>query len=217
MSFRLTYATMFDPPEAMHQRFEAAHATVRAGLGASHPLFIDGRDVDGDGVASRPSPVDTTLDLGRFALAGPVHVGQAMAAAHLPACEQWIDYGYFAEAGGYNAVARMLPLGPAAPTAYYAANDLMAVGILRALREQQIRVPEQVSVIGTNDSAEATHVVPALTTLRVPYAEMAIAAATMLIDAILADEELPPRQQVIDCELIERQSSGPAPFALGHP
>ena len=137
---------------------------------------------------------------------------QAMAAAQLPACAQWIDYGYFAEAGGYNAVARMLPLGVAAPTAYYAANDLMAVGILRALREHQIRVPQQVSVIGTNDSAEATHVVPALTTLRVPYAEMAVAAATILIDAILAEEEVPPLQQVIDCELIERHSSGPAPF-----
>ena len=82
MSFRLTYATMFDPPEAMHQRFEAAHATVRAGLGGAHPLFIDGRDVDGDGLAHRPSPIDTSLDLGRFALAGPAHVEQAMAAAH---------------------------------------------------------------------------------------------------------------------------------------
>lgn len=106
----------------------------------------------------------------------------------------------------------MLPLGQAAPTAYYAANDLMAVGILRALK-QQITVPQQVSVIGTNDSAEATHVVPALTTLRVPYATMAVTAATMLIDAILADEVIPPRQQAIACELIERQSSGPAPLS----
>jgi len=136
---------------------------------------------------------------------------QAMRAAQLCPYEQWIDYGYFAEAGGYKAVERMFPLGKEAPTAYYAANDLMAVGILRALREREIAVPQQVSVIGTNDSAEATHVVPALTTLRVPYAAMAAAAATILIDAILADEELPPVQQLVECELIQRHSSGPAP------
>lgn len=136
---------------------------------------------------------------------------QAMHAAQLYEYEQWIDYGYFAEAGGYKAVERMLPLGKEAPTAYYAANDLMAVGILRALRERGIAVPQQVSVIGTNDSAEATHVVPALTTLRVPYAEMAAAAASILIEAILADEDVPSVQQIVTCELIERQSSGPAP------
>lgn len=137
---------------------------------------------------------------------------QAMHAARIDGCERWIDYGYFAEAGGYKAVERMLPLGKEAPTAYYAANDLMAVGILRALRDHNINVPQQVSVIGTNDSAEATHVVPALTTLRVPYAEMAAKAATILIEKILTDEARPPLQQLVDCELIERHSSGPAPL-----
>ena len=45
MSFRLTYATMFNPPEAMHERFDAALASVKARLGARHALFIDGADV----------------------------------------------------------------------------------------------------------------------------------------------------------------------------
>ena len=48
MSFRLTYATMYDPPEAMHERFEAALARVSATLGAQHGLFIDGRDVEAE-------------------------------------------------------------------------------------------------------------------------------------------------------------------------
>lgn len=139
---------------------------------------------------------------------------QAMSAARLYSCDCWIDYGYFAEAGGYKAVERMLPLGNDAPTAYYAANDLMAVGILRALRDHHIAVPQQVSVIGTNDSAEATHVVPALTTLRVPYAEMAARAATILIEQILAEEDRLPIQQIVDCELIERQSSAPGPACV---
>ena len=44
MSFRLTYATMYNPPEAMHERFEEAMARVEAEVGARHPLFIDGAD-----------------------------------------------------------------------------------------------------------------------------------------------------------------------------
>jgi 1-pyrroline-5-carboxylate dehydrogenase len=45
MSFRLTYATMFNPPEEMHERFEKALARVRGRLGQTHPMFIDGKDV----------------------------------------------------------------------------------------------------------------------------------------------------------------------------
>jgi len=42
MTFKLTYSTMFDPPEEMHARFEAALAEVRAGLGTTHPLHVRG-------------------------------------------------------------------------------------------------------------------------------------------------------------------------------
>lgn len=136
---------------------------------------------------------------------------QAMNSARVPVNPTWIDFGYFAEDGGHQAVERMLPLGSEAPTAYYAANDLMAVGILRTLREQHISVPTEVSVIGTNDSAEATHVVPALTTLRVPYAQMAARAAEILINQIISAEEPEPVQQYMACELIERESTAPAP------
>jgi 1-pyrroline-5-carboxylate dehydrogenase len=44
MSFRLTYATMFDPPAEMHERFDAALARVGTRLGARHELFVDGVD-----------------------------------------------------------------------------------------------------------------------------------------------------------------------------
>ena len=44
MSFRLTYATMFDPPPEMHERFDAALVTVRSTLGGRYPLFLDGAE-----------------------------------------------------------------------------------------------------------------------------------------------------------------------------
>jgi 1-pyrroline-5-carboxylate dehydrogenase len=81
MSFRLTYATMFDPPEDMHQRFEAALGRVRAGLGARHGLYIDGADVGAAHYAPRPSPIDRGLLLGDFAVADRTQADAAMRAA----------------------------------------------------------------------------------------------------------------------------------------
>jgi len=81
MSFRLTYASMFDPPEAIHERFEAALDRVTSTLGRSHDLYIDGVDVAGAATAAHPSPIDVALNLGQFAVADRRHVVQAMAAA----------------------------------------------------------------------------------------------------------------------------------------
>jgi 1-pyrroline-5-carboxylate dehydrogenase len=81
MSFRLTYATMFDPPEAMHERFDAALEVVRARLGARHLLHIDGADSGTSVHAARPSPIDRDLLLGEFAVADRGHAEAAMRAA----------------------------------------------------------------------------------------------------------------------------------------
>jgi DNA-binding LacI/PurR family transcriptional regulator len=132
----------------------------------------------------------------------------AMESAGLPRRQEWIDFGYFAEEGGYTAVGRMQQLGDQAPTAYYAANDLMAIGVMRALRDVGIAVPQQVSVVGTNNSPEATHVYPALTTLEVPYARMAAEAGAILIHG-LRQNRLQPVQKYLDCTLVVRHSTAP--------
>ncbi|MBM5810889.1 MAG: aldehyde dehydrogenase family protein [Gammaproteobacteria bacterium] len=81
MSFRLTYATMFDPPAEMHERFEAALVRVSASLDRAHALFINGRDQVPFVHAPRVSPIDRELALGRFPVAQPVEVEAALAAA----------------------------------------------------------------------------------------------------------------------------------------
>jgi len=81
MSFRLTYATMFDPPDAMHERFDAALESVRARLGGRHELFVNGTDVATAHHVVRHSPIDGALVLGDFAVAGRDHVEAAMRAA----------------------------------------------------------------------------------------------------------------------------------------
>jgi 1-pyrroline-5-carboxylate dehydrogenase len=79
--FRLTYATMFDPPEDVHRRFEAALETVRAGLGREYPMWIGGRTVAADATFEVRSPIDQQWLLGRFAAGGAAHAKDAIAAA----------------------------------------------------------------------------------------------------------------------------------------
>jgi acyl-CoA reductase-like NAD-dependent aldehyde dehydrogenase len=96
MTFKLTYATMFNPPDAMHERFEAALAVLRSRLGSTHDLYLDGADVATAARATRASPIDSELTLGHFALADHGHVDRAMQAARraapawraLPAAER---------------------------------------------------------------------------------------------------------------------------------
>jgi 1-pyrroline-5-carboxylate dehydrogenase len=80
MSFKLTYATMFNPPAQMHERFEAAAASTRAALGAQHALFIDGKDVVARNNFVKSTPVDGS-PLGHFPAADAAEVGLAVAAA----------------------------------------------------------------------------------------------------------------------------------------
>lgn len=79
--YRLTYSTMFDPPESLHQRFEAATAEVRAELGAVHPMRIGAEDVAGDALFDLRSPIDQRILVGRFPLGNAEHAATAVNAA----------------------------------------------------------------------------------------------------------------------------------------
>ena len=79
--FRLTYATMFDPPRELHEQFDAALAEVRSNLGVEHPMLIGGEDVRADGQFESRSPIDTDWLLGRFQEGSPDDVAAAVHAA----------------------------------------------------------------------------------------------------------------------------------------
>jgi len=81
MTFKLTYSTMFDPPEEMHSSFEAALADVRAGLGSTHAMSIDGADIAAKRTSPKASPVDRRLILGHFPVGEAADVDRAVAAA----------------------------------------------------------------------------------------------------------------------------------------
>lgn len=88
----------------------------------------------------------------------------------------------------------------------FVASDLMAVGAIRTLRAAGRRVPEDVAVVGFDDSAAATTVDPALTTMRNPIEQTALEALRILDDQI-AGRAAPPVHLVLSSELIERSSA----------
>ncbi len=88
MSFKLTYATMFDPPDELHVRFDAALAEVESALGATHALHIAGVDRASARHDARKSPIDQRKLLGNFPLASTDDANTAMVAAHA-AFPQW--------------------------------------------------------------------------------------------------------------------------------
>jgi len=81
MSFKLTYATMFNPPADMHTQFDAALAKLNKTLGGTHALYINGEDRVSASHDTRRSPIDQRRILGHFSLASVDDVNDAMAAA----------------------------------------------------------------------------------------------------------------------------------------
>lgn len=82
MSFKLTYATMFNPPEELHGRFEAAMTRVLATLGAYHPLYIAGEERRTKDALCQRNPARQAQQLGQFAAATAADVDTAMQASH---------------------------------------------------------------------------------------------------------------------------------------
>jgi LacI family transcriptional regulator len=97
-----------------------------------------------------------------------------------------------------------------APTAVVLANDIMALGFMRALHAQSVGIPKDVSVVGFDDIPAATLFWPGLTTVRQQMRSMGAAACRTLLTALL--EEQPERSSLeFPMDLIVRQSTGPAP------
>ena len=90
--------------------------------------------------------------------------------------------------------------------AVFAASDLMAAGALQALREAGRRVPEDVAVVGYEDSPIAASTMPPLSSVRQPTEEMGREMARLLLAALASGRQV-PRQVVLATELVVRESS----------
>lgn len=120
--------------------------------------------------------------------------------------EEWVGMGQFVIEGGYEATKRILELDDR-PTALLCANDEMAVGALRAGHEAELKLPDDLSVVGFDGSPSAHHVYPTLTTVRQPTGEMGQAAMQALFDLIEGRDA--GENKVFETELIVRGSTCP--------
>ena len=79
--FKLTYGTMFNPPEALHEGFDKAVAKLKQNLGKEYGMFIDGKDVFADEKFDDHSPVNTSWTLARMQKGNALHARMAIEAA----------------------------------------------------------------------------------------------------------------------------------------
>lgn len=87
--------------------------------------------------------------------------------------------------GGYRTTKSLLALPPSRrPTAIFAANDLCAEGAMRAIREAGLSIPDDIAIVGYDDTWFATMTQPALTSVRMPIEEMGAMAVQMLVDRV---------------------------------
>jgi DNA-binding LacI/PurR family transcriptional regulator len=93
-------------------------------------------------------------------------------------------------------------------TAIFAANDQMALGILRALHERGRKIPGDVSVVGFDDIPEAHYFTPPLTTVRQNFAEVGRSSLRLLLE-LMKDGDHPPQRLTIAPELVVRRSTAP--------
>ena len=107
----------------------------------------------------------------------------ALRKADLPIKEDYFVEGDFLESGGYRATKRLLERNTNM-TAIFTANDQMAAGALKALRDENISVPNDISLIGYDDVMLAQYLYPALTSIRQPLLEMGQAAANLVLNAL---------------------------------
>jgi DNA-binding LacI/PurR family transcriptional regulator len=130
---------------------------------------------------------------------------EVLAEHSLPIDEVLIRPGDWGVDSGYQAAQELLALDQP-PTAIFAANDLMALGAIYAIRDAGMRVPDHIALVGYDDRDFAEWIRPPLTTIRMPSYEMGQAAARLLLEQF-AGEELEDATQVPGT-LIIRQSCG---------
>ncbi len=134
---------------------------------------------------------------------------ESLQAAGLP-----IDPSLVVECGptiedSYNATLQLLKQ-PSPPTALLAINDLLAIGALRAIRDLNLRVPQDISLFGHDDIPLAKYLEPRLSTASKNGEQMGREAIRLLL-ARLQDRDLPRQKVKISARLILRESTGPAP------
>lgn len=163
------------------------------------------------------SATEYLLRMGHRRLAvitGPLHLAnaverlrgfkRALAKAKVALEPDYIQEARFDRDSGYHAATRLLSMLPR-PTAIFACNDLMALGVLLAARELGLDCPRELSIVGFDNLDFAEFTAPALTTVHQSGYQLGTTAARVLLERIGGLQE-PPKRVVLPTELKIRSS-----------
>jgi LacI family transcriptional regulator len=131
---------------------------------------------------------------------------QALEQAGVNVNPDYFRMGDFHPNSGYQAALELLNLADP-PTAIFACNDLMAIGVIRAGMEMGRKVPDDLALVGFDNIELAAYTIPPLTTISQPIEEMGEIATQLLIKRIHEDKS-EPRRELLPVELVVRGSCG---------
>lgn len=131
---------------------------------------------------------------------------KGMAAKGLSVPPEHVLFGSFTIEGGLG-MGRTLLNAKSRPTAIIAANDLMAIGAMQAARDLQLRIPQDVAVLGFGDSFLTQFASPKLTTLRMPIEKIAEDCVSKLLERIGSRDVSTPCRMEYDADLMIRESA----------
>ncbi|MEO5921940.1 MAG: LacI family DNA-binding transcriptional regulator [Pseudolysinimonas sp.] len=200
--------------------FATLDATIPVVFGGRpfRPEIHDSSYVDVDNSAAAALGVQHLIDIGRrkiATIAGPADMQAAidrtdgwvrtLRAAGLPTA--LLEHGDFTQASGGSAMRALLKRSPDLD-GVFVASDLMAVGAVDVLlRECGKRVPEDVAVVGFDDSPAALSGAVPLTTVHQPQRQMGRAMAQMLLDRLAEDADAGTQRLILDTHLVVRDSA----------
>jgi LacI family transcriptional regulator len=131
---------------------------------------------------------------------------EALKSKGLPVDPKYIVQGDFHPESGFDAGIKLLSL-PERPTAIFACNDLMAMGVIKAAASMGLRVPEDLALVGYDDIELASYTNPPLSTIKQPKVEMGLTALQIILDRIGNRES--GRQKIqLPVSIVVRSSCG---------
>lgn len=208
---------------------DAAEVGQRHSEGGRIPTVLFGRTIGDvrldavtiDNFSASYQATSYLIDLGHArigTIAGPMHLSTgrerfegmkaALTAKNLPLDNRFVRPGEFREEVAYSA-ARTLLSQPERPTAIYVANELMALGVMRAIADLGLKCPEHISVASTDNIPGIRGLRPALTRTEHPIVDMVNELFRLLLDRIKKNYELEGRTVVFQPTLVVGESCAP--------
>jgi len=129
----------------------------------------------------------------------------ALRTHHIPEMPELVYEGDFNQPDGYAGASAFLEL-PIPPTAIFASNDVMAMGVMDAVRNRNLRIPDDISIVGFDDIPQSAMINPSLTTVQQPLEQMGRVATQMLL-GILKNPQKDVGRIELPTELIVRNST----------